>query len=409
MKTALLVATIFLGATLLLSAQEVRRAMPAQSAAPDDVAKFLAGVPLPPASPLSAMQKSPDYSGHVANLARLSQRYDKTYFAKMRAWSAAELASRIPMNLPVYYFFAGPDAVSALALYPDAPVYLLGGLESVGSIPAPNTLAPQAVAEGLENLRKSAEVVLSYGHFITKDMKAELDRTVFRGVLPLIYMFIALTGGEILSARYVGVAGNGTLQEYGNSYSGSRGVLPGVRIDFRREGRAGIQTIYYVQANVADDALKSNAILAWAGRFGAGNVYLKAASYLLHESYFSRIRSFLLNQAASILQDDSGIPFRFFRDGGWRLWLFGTIRGRWTSSRSTIRAIFRRRSRRRALPSPCHLEPATSGDLASPTCFWPSNNVPQARRRLLSNSEHEPAGMAIFIVALGARDRPGVV
>lgn len=328
MKTSLLVATIFLGATLLLSAQEVRRAMPAQSAAPDDVAKFLAGVPLPPASPLSAMQKSPDYSGHVANLARLSQRYDKTYFAKMRAWSAAELASRIPMNLPVYYFFAGPDAVSALALYPDAPVYLLGGLESVGSIPAPNTLAPQAVAEGLENLRKSAEVVLSYGHFITKDMKAELDRTVFRGVLPLIYMFITLTGGEILSARYVGVAGNGTLQEYGNSYSGSRGVLPGVRIDFRREGRAGIQTIYYVQANVADDALKSNpAILAWAGRFGAGNVYLKAASYLLHESYFSRIRSFLLNQAASILQDDSGIPFRFFRDGGWRLWLFGTYSG----------------------------------------------------------------------------------
>jgi hypothetical protein len=105
-------------------------------------------------------------------------------------------------------------------------------------------------------------------------------------------------------------------------------VLPGVRIDFRREGRAGIQTIYYVQANVADDALKSNpAILAWAGRFGAGNVYLKAASYLLHESYFSRIRSFLLNQAASILQDDSGIPFRFFRDGSWRFWLFGTYSG----------------------------------------------------------------------------------
>ena len=260
-------------------------------------------------------------------LPRLSQRYDRTYFSKMRAWSAAELASRIPLNLPVYYFFAGPDAVSALALFLDAPVYILGGLESVGSMPAPNTLAPEAVAEGLDNLRKSAEVVLSYGHFITKDMKAELDRTAFRGVLPLVYMFIAFTGGEILSARYVGVASNGTLQDYGNSYAGSRDVLPGVRIDFRREG-AGVQTLYYVQANVADDALKSNnAVLAWAGRFGAGNVYLKAASYLLHESYFSRIRSFLLNQAASILQDDSGIPFRFFRNGGWRCWFFGTYSG----------------------------------------------------------------------------------
>ena len=106
--------------------------------------------------------------------------------------------------------------MSALALFPDAPVYILGGLESVGSIPAPNTLTPEAVAEGLDNLRRSAEVVLSYGHFITKDMKAELDRTAFRGVLPLIYTFIALTGGKIVSARYFGVASDGTLQEYGN-------------------------------------------------------------------------------------------------------------------------------------------------------------------------------------------------
>jgi hypothetical protein len=326
MKKGLFTVTVLLMAAFVLRGQEVRRALPAQSVAADDVAKFLAGVPLPPASPLSALPQSPAYAGHVASLARLSQRYDRTYFSKMRAWSAAELASRIPMNLPVYYFFGGPDAVSALALFPDAPVYILGGLESVGSIPPPNTLTPEAIAEGLDHLRKSAEVVLSYGHFITKDMKAELDRTAFRGVLPLIYTFIALTGGRIVSTRYVGVARDGTLNEYGNS--GSRGVLPGVRIDFRRDGAVGVQTLYYVQANVVDDALKSNeALLKWAAGFGAGNVYLKAASYLLHEPYFSRIRSFLLNQAASVLQDDSGIPLRFFRGGDWRCWFFGTYSG----------------------------------------------------------------------------------
>jgi hypothetical protein len=326
MKRSLLAAAVLLAATIILSGQEVRRALPAQSVAVDDVAKFLAGVPLPPGSPLSALRQSPGYAGHVASLARLSQRYDRVYFSKMRAWSAAELAPRIPTRLPVYYFFAGPDAVSPLALFPDAPVYILGGLESVGSVPAPNTLTPEAVAEGLDNLRRSAEVVLSYGHFITKDMRAELDRTAFRGVLPLIYTFIALTGGEIVTVRYVEVASNGTLHEYGNS--GSRGALPGVRIDFRRHGGAGVQTLYYVEANVADDALKSNAaLLKWASSFGAGNVYLKAASYLPHEAYFSRIRSFLLNQAASVLQDDSGIPFRFFRDGGWRCWFFGTYSG----------------------------------------------------------------------------------
>ncbi|MFZ0709841.1 MAG: hypothetical protein WAM53_07360 [Terrimicrobiaceae bacterium] len=328
MKTTPVVAAVLLALMAGLPGQEVRRALPVQSVDADDVAKFLAGVPFAPGSPLSALRQSPAYGEHVAALARVSQRYDRSFFSKMRDWSAAELAPRIPTNLPVYYFFGGPDVVSVLALYRDAPVYIVGGLESVGSIQPPNTLSPAALTEALENLRKSAEVILSFGFFITKDMKVELDRTAFRGVLPLIYMLIALTGGDIVSTSYFGVNGNGVLQESGSSLSGSRGVLPGVRIGFRRRGGAGVQTLYYIQANVADDALKSNgAVLKWASGFGTGNVYLKAASYLLHESYFSRIRSFLLDQGASVLQDDSGIPLRFFRNGGWRLWFFGNYSG----------------------------------------------------------------------------------
>ena len=337
MRLSSVVAVSFLALSFGVQAQEIRRAVPSQGVryaqplpvlAGNDVADFLAGVPLPDASPLSSLQRTSWYREHLTALGKLSQRFDRNYYSKMRAWSAAELAPRIPMRVPVYYFFSGPDAVSPLALFPDAPVYILGGLESVGSIMPPNALAPEEVAFGLENLRKSAEVILSFGHFITKDMKAELDRSAFRGVLPLIYMFIALTGGEIVSTRYVAVVGGGVVQELGSESVQSKGQLPGVRVEFRGRGRSDVQTIIYVQANVADDFLKSNgSLLQWAGSHGPGNVYLKAASYLLHEPYFSRIRSFLLNYAISVLQDDSGIPFRFFRDGRWQLWLFGTYSG----------------------------------------------------------------------------------
>ena len=325
MKRRFLGVALFLVSAVALSAQEVRRAEPAQSAAPADLANFFAGVPLSVESPLYALQRTPAYQAHVNALARLSQHYDRNYFSKMRAWSAAELAPRIPMRIPVFYFFGGPDAVSVLALFPDAPVYVLGGLEAVGSIVPPNALNSADVGQGLDNLRQSVEAILSFGHFITKDMKAELDRTAFRGVLPLIYTFIALTGGEVLSTQFFSVTGSGSVQQQAQN---SRSALPGVRIEFRGRGRSDVQTLFYVQANVADDALKSNgALLNWVGGFGTGNVYLKAASYLLHESYFSRIRSFLLSRAASVLQDDSGIPFRYFRDGNWRLWLFGTYSG----------------------------------------------------------------------------------
>lgn len=322
-----LVLVMALAYGLSASAQEVRRALPlAAEARPNEVARFLAGVPLSDDSELAQIQREPGYAEHVKALARLTKHYDQHYFSKMRSWSAAELAPRIAMNRPVYYFFGGPDAVSALALYPDAPVYILGGLESVGSIAAPQTLTPEAVAEGLANLRQSVNVILSYGHFITKDMKAELDRTAFRGVLPLLYTFVVLTGGEVVRSEFVGIRRDGSLVPTNGE---AKGVLPGVKITFRRAPGAAEQLIYYVQANVADDALKSQggAVLAWAGGFGQGNVYLKAASYLMHESYFSRIRAFLLGKGLSVLQDDSGIPFRFFQDGSWRVWLFGRYNG----------------------------------------------------------------------------------
>lgn len=316
---------ILAGWTALAGAQEVRRAVPATpGVSADETAKFLAGVPLPEHSRLAPLQNTTAYAAHVRALAAMSRHYDQQYYSKMRAWSAAELAPRLAMNRPVYYFFGGPDAVSALALFPDAPVYILGGLESVGAVADPSTLPPEAVDAGLANLRQAVKVVLSYGHFITKDMKAELDRTDFRGVLPLLLTFVSLTGGEVVSVEMTSIGRDGVRIPSGETPGG----LPGVTVVFRRAAGAAEQTIHYVQANVADDALRANgAALAWAGGFGQGNVYLKAASYLMHEAYFSRIRAFLLGKAEAVLQDDSGIPLRFFRDGNWRVWLFGRYTG----------------------------------------------------------------------------------
>ena len=42
-----------------------------------------------------------------------------------------------------------------------------------------------------------------------------------------------------------------------------------------------------------------------------------AASYLMHSNNFSQVREFLLTHSKLILQDDSGIPFRFFAPDKW--------------------------------------------------------------------------------------------
>ncbi len=312
---------------------EIRKAIPVvPPGSMDDLTKFLAGIALPDSSPLARSQKSPAYDEHIKALSRLLRRYSTEFFTKMQAWSTAELSQRISLTRPVVYFFGGPDAISPLAYFPDAPVYILGGLETVGSIAPPESLPPEELIAALANLRKSTESILSFGHFITKDMKAELDRTAFRGVLPVICTFLALANNDIVSITPGAIHDDGTFRAAGAeaAIAGKKETpLPAVKIVFRRVGGAfDAQTLYYVQANVVNDALKARSgLLTWVESFGKANVYHKAASYLLHESGFSRIRDFLLADAAAVLQDDSGLPFRSFDSGHWTLTLYGVYDG----------------------------------------------------------------------------------
>jgi hypothetical protein len=54
---------------------------------------------------------------------------------------------------------------------------------------------------------------------------------------------------------------------------------------------------------------------------------VKSASYLMHNDTFSTVREFLLAHSATILQDDTGIPVRFFKPGDWELRPFGRYLG----------------------------------------------------------------------------------
>jgi hypothetical protein len=50
--------------------------------------------------------------------------------------------------------------------------------------------------------------------------------------------------------------------------------------------------------------------------------FVKAASYCMHGSDFSIIRSICL-KAKAVLEDDTGIPYRFFKQNEWEVSLYG--------------------------------------------------------------------------------------
>jgi len=287
---------------------------------PTELGAFLAGRALPPESPLAPLQQSAEYAEHARLYAAQWFRYDDLYFAPMRAWAGTELVPRIGPSWQLTYLFGGPDLISALALFPEAGSYALGGLEPVGKLMNPLELPPEALHASLAALRKSTEVIMNFSHFITKDMKDDLQSTAFQGVFPIMLVFLSFTDTRIESADRLTLMPGGTLE---------RGEIPGgqaaLRIVFRQSPTSPASEVVYVQADLSDAALKKHpAVIDWLVARGPSTGYLKAASYLPQSGSFSRVREFLLGHCTAVLQDDSGIPLSAFKAAGWRVICFGS-------------------------------------------------------------------------------------
>jgi len=286
---------------------------------PTELGAFLAGRDLPPESALAPLQQSDEYREHARLYASQWFRYDDRYFAPMRAWSGSELVMRIGPSWQVTYLFGGPDLISALALFPETRSYALGGLEPVGRLTNPLQLAPEELHASLAALRKSTEVILSFNHFITKDMKNDLKASAFEGVFPILLVFLSFTDTRIDSAERLSLMPDGSFVT-GEREKGQAAL----RITFRPSPLLPPSEVTYVQADLSDAALKRNsAVLDWLSARGPATGYLKAASYLPHSGSFSIVRNFLLSNCTAILQDDSGIPISAFRSAGWQVICFG--------------------------------------------------------------------------------------
>jgi hypothetical protein len=64
-------------------------------------------------------------------------------------------------------------------------------------------------------------------------------------------------------------------------------------------------------------------LLSYLKGLGPLTTFVKSASYLMHDDRFSLVRSMVLEQSSSLLQDDTGVPYRFFDAAKWNLTFYG--------------------------------------------------------------------------------------
>ena len=324
LKTIAKIALSVFATALPLSAQQNPEVTARAVAGPNDTARFLAGMPVPPDSPLAPFTRDPAWQEHSAFFEKEFTKLNLRQLQKLHAWEETYLPEAVQPIPVAFYMFSGPDFLYVDQFFPKASVYVLCGKESMGPPLDPLRIANLFAALGnLENAMKSS---LSTTYFITKDMKVDLQQQNLNGVLPILYVFIARADKSISTVTFGSLNSSGTFQE---SAPGKKsGSIPGVRISYTDNPSGNSQTLYYFTTDISDGGIQSNpGFLKFCQHFGVSSSLLKSSSYLMFESGFNTIRNFILAHSNRIVQDDSGIPLAYFDPAKWNLRLFGNYLG----------------------------------------------------------------------------------
>jgi hypothetical protein len=263
----------------------------------DETARFLAGLPVN--GRLAPLMQTAAWQAHAAALDKSWQTKDHFQLGPIAAWMSAHAGDYYRSSNTMYYMFGGPDFLYAYTFFPNANTYVLAGLEPVGQVPDLSRMNPELLGNNLAALRNSLSTLLITHYFVTEEMKATLGHSELGGTVPILYVFLARLGCNIIDTAHVS------------------SPAEGVRITFSHNGSR--QTLYYFKTDLSGG---NSAFLRWCAARGPGLSLIKAASYLMHGEGFAGVRNFLLEHSRVIVQDDSGIPLRAFNKN-WFLEFYG--------------------------------------------------------------------------------------
>ncbi len=297
----------------------------ASSTGYNNMARYLAGLPQLYSNEWSACERFPSWQRYAETADKRWASLAENKFRKIVDFRDKELAGLDNQARTVFYPFSGPDFLHSCLFFPNAKEYIMIGLEKVGTMPSLRICSSDSLtARYIASVNRSLRDVLSLSFFITKKMKNDFGNNQLDGVLPTLMVFIVRTGNVILDVRYFGIGKDGA---------------PEYRTEGRSEGASGVEILFkdrnnklkkvqYMSVNLSDDGLKKNSpLMGYLKRFRSNTTYLKAASYLMHERYFATIRDYILGSSMMILQDDSGIPYRYFNRSSWNIKLYGSYSG----------------------------------------------------------------------------------
>lgn len=294
----------------------------------DDAGRFIAGLPGTAGSPFATLETTDAWREHRQRLDEAWHKADASLVSGLQEFQQEELNDALLQSSPVFYPFGGPDALTLTLCFPQSPTYVMVGLEPAGTLPNLSQIERRGLPKYLAEMRETVASELSRSFFVTRQMDRQFRGQVTDGLLLPILHLLVRRHNAILGYRYVRLDEEGRVIDRRADYRApGRFGNKGVEIDFRADSEPSTHKLYYFSVNLSDERLSENKpFLAYLSRMKGTTTLLKATSYMTHRLEFSLIRDQILANSAAILQDDSGIPYRYFQMGTWKVQLYGDYR-----------------------------------------------------------------------------------
>lgn len=285
----------------------------------NNIACFLGGTTPKNAGDFSTAFNSASWKSHQATLNTAWEKALKEKINPMREWSKSEKIGKKSETL--FYPFSGADFLHVYSANQDYTTYYLFGLEPSGEIPKKeNILNPSMTSNILSTIYKSVDENLNQSFFHTKYMAVEFNNPILKGTIPVFMFFMNRMGMELTSISPI------SFNEKGEIVSATD-FSKGVRIGFLDNGKN--KELFYFSGDISNKGMNGTPGLRnMLNQISKdASVMMKSASYLCHMTDFTIIRDLIITNAYSIMQDDTGVPFKFYDQSKWNMRHYGSYTG----------------------------------------------------------------------------------
>ena len=316
---ALLLVTLHTGAF----AQPAAKPAPAVDARATATAQVMAGIQ--PTAGDSVIDKLVATEGWKQHKVAMEAQWKSvsSRVALIEKWRDQEVKLKDVGNRTLLYPFSGPDFINAWALYPNHGKYVFFSLENPGQLPNLDKMGPKEFDALLRDVRSAFNEIFQRNYFITSYMGKQLTTPHLKGTVPIMATMMALNGLRIAKIDAVDPFPELTKQFFEPKAARPGKILRGAKITFVTAANRAHELTYY-SLDATDKALVHYPeFLDLVGRNKPASALVKSASYLLHDNKFSKTRDMVLASADILVQDDTGVPYRYIKQANWNVKLFG--------------------------------------------------------------------------------------